>query len=44
MFIRTYGLKGGFLDGRQGLMLAISNAEGTYYKYIKLLELHSRQP
>ena len=44
MFIRTYGLKGGFLDGRQGLMLAISNAEGTYYKYIKLLELQSRQP
>ena len=42
-FIRTYGLKGGFLDGRQGLMLAISNAEGTYYKYIKLLELQSRQ-
>ncbi len=44
MFIRTYGLKAGFLDGRQGLMLAISNAEGTYYKYIKLLELQSRQP
>ncbi len=44
MFIHTYGLKGGFLDGRQGLMLAISNAEGTYYKYIKLLELESRQP
>jgi glycosyltransferase involved in cell wall biosynthesis len=43
-FIRTYGLKAGFLDGRQGLMLAISNAEGTYYKYIKLLELQSRQP
>jgi len=43
-FIRTYVLKAGFLDGRQGLMLAISNAEGTYYKYIKLLELQSRQP
>jgi len=42
-FIRTYILKAGFLDGRQGLMLAISNAEGTYYKYVKLLELHSRQ-
>jgi len=44
IFIRTYGLKAGFLDGREGLMLAISNAEGTYYKYIKLLELQSRQP
>jgi len=42
-FIRTYVLKAGFMDGRQGLMLAISNAEGTYYKYIKLLELQSRQ-
>ena len=42
-FIRTYGLKGGFLDGQQGLMLAISNAEGSYYKYLKLWELQSRQ-
>jgi glycosyltransferase involved in cell wall biosynthesis len=42
-FIRTYWLKAAFLDGRQGLMLSISNAEGTYYKYVKLLELQSRQ-
>lgn len=35
-FIRTYLLKRGFLDGSKGLMLAISNAEGTYYKYLKL--------
>jgi len=35
-FIRTYILRVGFLDGKQGLMLAISNAEGTYYKYAKL--------
>jgi glycosyltransferase involved in cell wall biosynthesis len=42
-FIRTYWLKAAFLDGRQGLMLAISNAEGAYYKYLKLLELHDRQ-
>jgi len=38
-FLATYLLKGGFLDGRQGLMLAISNGEGTYYKYLKLLQL-----
>ena len=38
-FITTYFFKAGFLDGRQGLMLAISNAEGTYYKYLKLMEL-----
>jgi glycosyltransferase involved in cell wall biosynthesis len=42
-FLRTYFLKGSFLDGRQGLMLAISNAEGAYYKYVKLLELNSAQ-
>ncbi|OAI29130.1 MULTISPECIES: glycosyltransferase family 2 protein [Methylomonas] len=39
-FFRGYVLKAGFLDGPQGLMLAISNAEGTYYKYLKLRELH----
>jgi glycosyltransferase involved in cell wall biosynthesis len=37
--VSTYLLKGGFLDGRQGVMLAISNAEGAYYKYLKLMEL-----
>jgi len=39
-FLRTYVLRAGFLDGRRGLMLAISNAEGTYYKYVKAL-LHA---
>jgi hypothetical protein len=38
-FIRTYFLQRGFLDGRQGFMLAVSNAEGAYYKYLKLLLL-----
>lgn len=31
----------GFLDGQHGLMLAIYNAEYTYYKYIKLMFLDS---
>lgn len=35
-FVRTYFLRLGFLDGRMGLVLAISNAEGTYYRYLKL--------
>ena len=35
-FVRTYIFKRGFLDGRLGLVLAISNAEGTYYRYLKL--------
>lgn len=36
-FFRTYVLKAGFLDGRHGFMLAVSNAEGTYYKYLKAM-------
>lgn len=36
-FARTYFLKAGFLDGREGFMLAVSNAEGTYYRYLKLM-------
>jgi glycosyltransferase involved in cell wall biosynthesis len=42
-FIRTYFVKAGFLDGQLGLILAISNAEGTYYKYLKLMELESQE-
>jgi glycosyltransferase involved in cell wall biosynthesis len=35
-FVRTYVLRAGFLDGRTGLILAIFNAETTYYKYLRL--------
>ena len=35
-FLRTYVLQRGFLDGAMGLVLAVSNAEGTYYRYLKL--------
>jgi len=34
-FVRTYVIRRGFLDGQLGLALAISNAEGTYYRYAK---------
>lgn len=34
-FLRTYVFRAGFLDGREGLLLAIANAEGTYYRYMK---------
>ena len=34
-FIRTYVLRAGFLDGREGFLLAVANAEGTYYRYMK---------
>lgn len=35
-FFRTYVLRAGFLDGREGFMLAVMNAENSYYRYIKL--------
>lgn len=41
-FFRTYVLKAGFLDGQRGFMLAVSNAEGTYYRYLKLMLLRER--
>jgi glycosyltransferase involved in cell wall biosynthesis len=41
-FLRTYLLQRGFLDGRMGFALAVSNAEGTYYRYLKLWLLGRR--
>lgn len=41
-FVRTYFLRGGFLDGREGFMLAVATAEGTYYRYVKLLLLQKK--
>ena len=43
-FFRTYVLQRGFLDGREGFILAVSNAEGTYYRYLKLMYLNERKP
>ena len=34
-FFRTYVLRAGFLDGPEGFLLAVANAEGTYYRYMK---------
>ena len=42
-FFSTYVLRAGFLDGREGFMLAVSNAEGTYYRYLKLMLLGERK-
>jgi len=36
-FFHTYIIRAGFLDGKEGFMLAVSNGEGTYYKYLKLM-------
>jgi len=42
-FFRTYFLRLGFLDGREGLMLAIGNAENSYYRYVKLMLLAEKR-
>ena len=41
-FFRTYVLRSGWLDGRMGFVLAVSIAEGTYYKYLKLWSMRHR--
>ena len=37
-FIKHYILKLGFLDGGPGFVIAFGNFEGTFYRYIKLME------
>jgi len=39
IFIRTYFIKGGFMDGREGFIFAVANAEGVYYRNLKLMYL-----
>jgi glycosyltransferase involved in cell wall biosynthesis len=34
-FFRAYVWRLGFLDGHAGFLLAVANAEGTYYRYMK---------
>lgn len=39
-FFKTYIIKGGFLDGYAGLVIAFSHMATNFYKYIKLYELN----
>lgn len=41
-FVRSYFIRAGFLDGREGFMLAVSTAEGTYYRYVKRLMMQKQ--
>jgi glycosyltransferase involved in cell wall biosynthesis len=41
-FIRIYFLRKGFLDGRYGLVLAVTAASGSFYRYAKLMLLNDR--
>jgi glycosyltransferase involved in cell wall biosynthesis len=43
-FLQDYLLRGGCLDGPQGLTLAVTDAVNKFFKYAKLAELHRRQP
>jgi glycosyltransferase involved in cell wall biosynthesis len=38
-FFKTYFLKFGFLDGKNGLIIAFMNMETTFYKYLKAINL-----
>jgi glycosyltransferase involved in cell wall biosynthesis len=42
-FFKTYILKRGFLDGKEGFIIAKYNADVTWYKYIKLAEANSKK-
>lgn len=37
-FFKSYFLKRGFLDGREGFIISVYNANTTFYKYLKLWE------
>jgi glycosyltransferase involved in cell wall biosynthesis len=37
-FVRGYVLKGGFLDGAAGLLVAVGTAEGTFWRHVKRWE------
>jgi glycosyltransferase involved in cell wall biosynthesis len=39
MFLKVYLLKRGFFDGLDGLVIALTSAGGSFFKYAKLLEL-----
>jgi glycosyltransferase involved in cell wall biosynthesis len=39
-FVRTFLLRGGFLDGRAGFMIAVFNAQTVYYRFLKLAQLN----
>jgi glycosyltransferase involved in cell wall biosynthesis len=41
-FIKHYIFKLGFLDGGPGFVIAFGNFEGTFYRYIKLMEAQKK--
>lgn len=41
-FFKYYILKKGFLNGYEGLVISVSNANGVFYKYMKLYEENNK--
>lgn len=41
-FFKTYILKGGILDGKEGFIISIYNANTSFYKYLKLYEKNQK--
>ena len=42
-FVQDYILRLGFLDGRQGLVLSVTDAVNKFFKYAKLSELNRQK-
>ena len=42
-FLRSYIVKAGFLDGKNGLIIALQTARGSYLRYSKLLKLQKNK-
>ena len=41
-FVKHYIFKRGFLDGWAGFVIALGNFEGTFYRYVKALEIQNK--
>lgn len=44
VFLKSYLVRRGFLDGLQGLVLSILHAQGAFLKHVKLWDLRRRGP
>ncbi|MBI4656307.1 MAG: glycosyltransferase family 2 protein [Elusimicrobia bacterium] len=44
MFFKIYVLKSGFLEGLDGLVIALTKAGGSFFKYAKLVEFTRHNP
>jgi hypothetical protein len=42
-FLKSYLLKKGLLDGKEGFIISLYNGHTAFYKYMKLLELNRKE-